>query len=207
MLKLRSWNLSTIFLYHFQTDATEYLHSEAEHKLRHYRLLRAQVQELESTQRLLQRRVNELENERNTERLRNLEHRQKSLESSNFNLSHEISSFESSNKKSTLELLEDIADIETKIDRTIPEIRREITKVEIESAQMSSNQNILKEEDHNMARTIQALAVSISTLQNERSHRQNIDSEINNLKMEVEKLKAGAVSSPSKHEVRQFFYY
>lgn len=169
--------------------------------------MRAQVQELESTQRLLQRRVNELENERNTERLRNLEHRQKSLESSNFNLSHEISSFESSNKKSTLELLEDIADIETKIDRTIPEIRREITKVEIESAQMSSNQNILKEEDHNMARTIQALAVSISTLQNERSHRQNIDSEINNLKMEVEKLKAGAVSSPSKHEVRQFFYY
>lgn len=174
------------------------------HKLRHYRLLRAQVQELESTQRLLQRRVNELENERNIERLINLEQRQKSLESSNFNLSHEISSFESSNKKSTLELLEDIADIETKIDRTIPEIRREITKVEIESAQMSSNQNILKEEDHNMARTIQALAVSISTLQNERSHRQNLDSEINNLKMEVEKLKS---TPSSKHEVKLIFFY
>lgn len=162
--------------------------------------MRAQVQELESAQRLLQRRVSELENEKIIVRLGKLEETQKLLESSNFNLSHEISSFESSNKKSTLELLEDIADIETKIDRTIPEIRREITKVEIESAQMSSNQNILKEEDHNMARTIQALAVSISTLQNERSHRQSLDSEINNLKMEIEKLKAN-------HEVREKFSF
>lgn len=168
-------------------------------------MLRAQVQEIESAQRLLQHRVTELENEKNTARLRDLEERQKSLENSNSNLTHEISSFESSNKKSTLELLEDIADIETKIDRTIPEIRREITKVEIESAQMSSNQNILKEEDHNMARTIQALAVSISTLQNERSHRQTLDSEINNLRMEVEKLKS-AVSSKTEVSLKLKFY-
>lgn len=179
------------------------MRSEAEHKLRHYRLLRAQVQELESAQRLLQRRVSELENEKITQRLQNIEQRQKSIENSNYNLSHEITSFESSNKKSTLELLEDIAEIETKIDRNIPEIRREITKMEIESAQMSSNQNILKEEDHNMARTIQALAVSISTLQNERSRRQSLDSEINNLKMEVEKIKAVDKTSSSQfsHEV------
>jgi chromosome segregation ATPase len=176
--------------------------NDVEHKLRHYRLLRAQVQELESAQRLLQRRVAEIENESVTMRLENLEQQQKSLENSNFNLSREVNSFESSNKKSTLELLEDISDIETKIDRTIPEIRREITKVEIESAQMSSNQNILKEEDHNMARTIQALAVSISTLQNERSHRQSVDSEINNLKMEVEKLKSVAAAAMApKREV------
>lgn len=182
----------------------DYIRSEAEHKLRHYRLLRAQVQELESAQRLLQRRVLELENEKITERLEKIEQLQNTFESSNYNLSHEITSFESSNKKSTLELLEDIAEIETKIDRNIPEIRREITKMEIDSAQMSSNQNILKEEDHNMARTIQALAVSISTLQNERTRRQSLDSEINNLKMEVEKIKASvrALSlSQMNHEV------
>ena len=101
----------------------DYIQTEAEHKLRHYRLLRAQVQELESSQRLLQRRMTEMENQKLTERLQNVEERQKEFESTSFNLSREISNFESSNKKSTLELLEDIAEIETKIDRTIPEIR------------------------------------------------------------------------------------
>lgn len=188
-----------------QLESLDYIRSsEAEHKLRHYRLLRAQVQELESAQRLLQRRVLELENEKIIERLQNIEQRQKTIENSNYNLSHEITSFESSNKKSTLELLEDIAEIETKIDRNIPEIRREITKMEIESAQASSNQNILKEEDHNMARTIQALAVSISTLQNERARRQSVDSEVNILKMEVEKLKV-AVKTSKSYEVSAMF--
>ena len=171
--------------------------------MRHYRLLRAQVQELESAQRLLQQRMTEIENEKVIERLQNIEEKQKELENSNFNLSREISSFESSSKKSTLELLEDIADIETKIDHTIPEIRREITKVEIDSAQISSNQNILKEEDHNMARTIQALAVSISTLQNERSRQRNLDTELNRVKMEIEKLRAYVgLKSLGKDKVR-----
>jgi uncharacterized protein YwqG len=170
----------------------EYVKSDAEHKLRHYRLLRAQVHEVESAQKLLQRRLTVIESENIIDRLEKVEERQKVLENSNSNLTHEINNFESANKKSTLELLEDIADIESKIDRTIPEIRREITKVEIDSAQISSNQNILKEEDHNMARTIQALAVSISTLQNERSHQHNLDSEISKLKIDFEKLQASA---------------
>jgi len=170
-------------------------------------LLRAQVQELESAQRLLQQRMTEIENEKIIERLQNIEEKQKELENSNFNLSREISSFESSNKKSTLELLEDIADIETKIDHTIPEIRREITKVEIDSAQISSNQNILKEEDHNMARTIQALAVSISTLQNERSRQHNLDTELNRVRMEIEQLRASVgLKNLSKDKVRKTSY-
>lgn len=150
------------------------------------------MQELESAQRLIQNRISEIENEKIFERLQNLEKKQNELESSNFNLSREVKSLETSSKKSTLELLEDIAEIETKIDHTIPEIRREITKVEIDSAQLSSNQNILKEEDHNMARTIQALAVSISTLQNENSHQQSFDVELNRIKLEIEKLKSSA---------------
>jgi pterin-4a-carbinolamine dehydratase len=162
-------------------------------------LLRAQVQELESAQRLMQRQVSELEDQRIVKRLQSLEESQRKLENTNLNLSRDIDDFESANKKSTLELLEDVAGIEAKIDKTIPEIRREITKVEIDSAQLTSNQNILKEEDHNMARTIQALAVSISTLQNERSYRHNLDSEINNIKMDVEKLK---VLVQSNHEIK-----
>lgn len=132
-----------------------------------------------------------MQNHKFSDRVRNLEIEQKRMASSNFNLSRQVSDFDKLHT-SLLELLEDVEDIETKLDKTVPEIRREISKVEIDSAQLSSDQNILKEEDHNMAKTIQALAVSISTLQNERSSHRNLDREVNNLKMEIEILKASA---------------
>lgn len=159
--------------------------------MRHYRIMRQQVHELELNQRLLQRNFNEMQNHKFADRVRNLEIEQKRMANSNFNLSRQVSDFDKLHT-SLLELLEDVEDIETKIDKTVPEIRREISKVEIDSAQLSSDQNILKEEDHNMAKTIQALAVSISTLQNERSTQRNLDSEVNKLKMEIEILKAAA---------------
>lgn len=132
-----------------------------------------------------------MQNHKLSDRVRNLEVEQKRLANANFNLSRQVSDFDKLHT-SLLELLEDVEDIETKLDKTVPEIRREISKVEIDSAQLSSDQNILKEEDHNMAKTIQALAVSISTLQNERSKSLNLNSEVNNLKMEIEILKAAA---------------
>lgn len=159
--------------------------------MRHYRLLRQQVHELELTQRSLKRNIFEVQNLKLSDRIRFLEVEQKKLASSNFNLSRQVSDFDKL-RSSMLELLEDVEDIETKLDKTVPEIRREISKVEIDSAQLSSDQSILKEEDHNMAKTIQALAVSISTLQNERSNHRNFDREVNNLKMEIEILKASA---------------
>lgn len=132
-----------------------------------------------------------MQNHKLSDRVRNLEIEGKRMASSNFNLSRQVSDFDKLHT-SLLELLEDVEEIETKIDKTVPEIRREISKVEIDSAQLSSDQNILKEEDHSMAKTIQALAVSISTLQNERSSHRNLDREVNNLKMEIEFLKASA---------------
>jgi chromosome segregation ATPase len=170
--------------------------------MRHYRLLRQQVHELELDQRLLKRNFNEMQNHKLSDRVRNLEIEQKRLASANFNLSRQVSDFDKLHT-SLLELLEDVEDIETKLDKTVPEIRREISKVEIDSAQLSSDQNILKEEDHNMAKTIQALAVSISTLQNERSNNRNLDSEVNNLKMEIEILKAAAALRSQKKVKRR----
>lgn len=145
-----------------------------------------------------------MQNHKLSDRVRNLEIEGKRMASSNFNLSRQVSDFDKLHT-SLLELLEDVEEIETKLDKTVPEIRREISKVEIDSAQLSSDQNILKEEDHNMAKTIQALAVSISTLQNERSSHHNLDREVNNLKMEIEFLKASAAlhsrNKVSKKEV------
>lgn len=132
-----------------------------------------------------------MQNHKLPDRVRNLEIEQKRIANSNFNLSRQVSDFDKIHT-SLFELLEDVEEIETKFDKTVPEIRREISKVEIDSAQLSSDQNILKEEDHNMAKTVQALAASISTLQNERSSHRNLDREVNNLKMEIEILKASA---------------
>lgn len=181
-----------LFLFHFQgaSKSNEY-QTTADRRMRHYRLLRQQVHELELDQRSMKRNFNEMQNHKLSDRVRNLEVEQKRLANANFNLSRQVSDFDKLHT-SLLELLEDVEDIETKLDKTVPEIRREISKVEIDSAQLSSDQNILKEEDHNMAKTIQALAVSISTLQNERSKSLNLNSEVNNLKMEIEILKAAA---------------
>lgn len=188
--------LSSLFL---QTSSkTNDFQTHADRRMRHYRLLRQQVHELELNQRSLKRNLFEMQNHKLSDRVRNLEIEQKRLASSNFNLSRQVSDFDKLHT-SMLELLEDVEEIETKLDKTMPEIRREISKVEIDSAQLTSDQNILKEEDHNMAKTIQALAVSISTLQNQRSLHRNVDREVNNLKMEVEILKeAAALNSRNK---------
>lgn len=179
-----------LFIY-LQTSKSNDFQTHADRKMRHYRLLRQQVHELELNQRSLKRSFFEMQNHKLSDRVRSLEIEQKRLASSNFNLSRQVSDFDKLHT-SLLELLEDVEEIETKIDKTVPEIRREISKVEIDSAQLSSDQSILKEEDHNMAKTIQALAVSVSTLQSERSNHRNLDSEVNNLKMEIEILKAAA---------------
>lgn len=186
------WHNFKRFFFQFQsTSKSNEFQTTADRRMRHYRLLRQQVHELELDQRSIKRSFNEMQNHKLSDRVRTLEIEQKRQASANFNLSRQVSDFDKLHT-SLLELLEDVEDIETKIDKTVPEIRREISKVEIDSAQLSSDQNILKEEDHNMAKTIQALAVSISTLQNERSNNRNLDSEVNNLKMEIEVLKAAA---------------
>lgn len=173
-----------------QAKTNEY-QTEADRKMRHYRLLRQQVHEIELGQRTLNRNFNEMQNHKLSDRVRGLEVEQKRLANANFNLSRQVSDFDKLHT-SLLELLEDVEEIETKLDKAVPEIRSEISKVEIDSAQLSSDQNILKEEDHNMAKTIQALAVSISTLQSERTTHRNLEREVNNLKMEMEILKAAA---------------
>lgn len=189
----RSFDWWTFFVC-FQTGSkTNDFQTHADRKMRHYRLLRQQVHELELNHRSLKRNFNEMQNHKLSDRVRGLEVEQHRLASANFNLSRQVSDFDKLHK-SLLELLEDVEEIETKLDKTMPQIRGEISKVEIDAAQLSSDQNILKEEDHNMAKTIQALAVSISTLQNERSTRRNLDREVNNLKMEIEILKAAAAS-------------
>lgn len=152
------------------------------------------VHEVDVKQRNLQKHFVELENQRLAERVHNLELAEDRLSASTSNLSRQANDADKLHT-SMLQLLEDVEDIEANFDKSIPEIRREISKVEIDAAQLSSEQNILKEEDHNMVKTIQALAVSVSTLQNEHSSIQSLESEISKLRLEVEMLRADKTST------------
>ena len=172
-------------------NTIDFVEPEADHKLRHYRMLRQQVHDLEISQRAMKRSINEMQHQRLPDRISNMEIEQKKLANSNFNMSRQISNFDKLHS-SMLELLEDIEDIQTKFDKTVPEIRREITKVEIDSAQLTSDQHLLKEEDHNLAKSVQAMAYSISTLQNERTNRKTLEIEVHNLKVDIKKLQAAA---------------
>lgn len=182
-----------MFIMYFQDNynTIDFVEPEADHKLRHYRMLRQQVHDLEISQRAMKRSINEMQHQRLPDRISTMEIEQKKLANSNFNMSRQISNFDKLHS-SMLELLEDIEDIQTKFDKTVPEIRREITKVEIDSAQLTSDQHLLKEEDHSLAKSVQAMAYSISTLQNERSNRKTLETEVHNLKVDIKKLQATA---------------
>lgn len=152
------------------------------------------VHEVDSKQRTMQKHIVELDNQRLIERVRSLELAEERLSAASSNLSRQSTDADKLHT-SMLQLFEDVEDIESKFDKSIPEIRREISKVEIDSAQLSSEQKMLKEEEHNMVKTIQALAVSISTLQNEQSNIHSLESEINKLRLEVEMLRADKAST------------
>lgn len=102
--------------------------------------------------------------------MRSLETEQRRLATSNFNLSREVASLDKMHS-SVLQLLEDVEGVHTKFDHEMPEVRREISKLEFNWAQLNSQQSVVREEGRNRGKSIQALAVSVSALQAERDLR------------------------------------
>lgn len=171
----------------------DYIPPEADHRLRHYRFLRQQLHNLDVSQQSVKRELNELKHHHITERLENLEVKQNAMANSNFNLSRQVASLDRLHG-SMLELLEYIENIQMKVDKTLPEIQREISKIEINSAQTTSEQNLLHEENHNTAKSLQAMAVSVSALQEDREQNRNLKKTIQLLEQNVEKLKLAATT-------------
>lgn len=141
----------------------------------------------------MKRQINELQHHHIGDRLHKLEIEQNRLANANFNVSRQVASLDRLHG-SMLELLEDIEGIQNKFDKTIPDIKREISKVEFNAAQLSSEQSLLHEENHNAAKSIQALAVSVSTLQDDRESVKQIENTIEELRKNVTKLRFGANS-------------
>ncbi|XP_068145716.1 protein scabrous [Drosophila tropicalis] len=160
-----------------------------DHKRRHCRFQSEQIHALQVSHRGLRRQLNELKYHRIDERVRSLELEQHRIANANFNLSRQIATLDKLHT-SMLELLEDVEGLQTKMDKNFPEFRHEISKLEFANAQISSEQNLVREENKNEARSLQAMAVSVSALQDEREGVKKLVSNVAQLQTNVDRLQS-----------------
>lgn len=66
---------------------------------------------------------------------------------------------------SMLELLENLETIENKVDKSFPEFRKEISKLEIQVAETSSANALVKEDQKNVIESLKAITFTVSTMQ------------------------------------------
>lgn len=112
----------------------------------------------------MRRELTELQHHRLNDRFHAIEVEQRRSGDATFNLSRQVASLEKLHI-SMLELLEDVADLQTKVDTSIPDLKHEISKMEFSAAQQTSELNLVREEGRNTAKSMQAIAVSMSQLQ------------------------------------------
>ncbi|XP_016957627.1 protein scabrous [Drosophila biarmipes] len=165
------------------------LESTADHRRRHCRFQSEQIHQLQMAQRNLRRQVNGLRFHHIDERVRSLEVEQHRIANANFNLSSQIASLDKLHT-SMLELLEDVEGLQTKMDKSIPELRHEISKLEFANAQITSEQSLIREEGTNAARSLQAMAVSVSVLQEEREGMKKLSVNVDQLRTNVDRLQS-----------------
>ncbi|ALC40567.1 sca [Drosophila busckii] len=161
----------------------------ADHRRRHCRYQQQQLHNLQLGQRQLRRQLNELKYHHIDERVRSIELEQHRIANANFNLSRQIATLDKLHT-SMLELLEDVEALQTKMDKSIPELRHEISKLEFANAQISSEQNLVREEGKNAARSLQAMAVSVSALQDEREGVKKLVGNVEQLQTNVDRLQS-----------------
>ncbi|CAH2241924.1 jg27100 [Pararge aegeria aegeria] len=148
------------------------------HKIRHNKMMYTQISRLARTQEQLdeyqqnlqaqildaQRRLDRLE-EPNwnliSTKVEMIELETKALRNELHNTSQKLSDFEKVHS-SVLELREDIESIENKADKTIPEFRKEISKLDVSVAQLNAQSSYLKEDQENLRQSVKAIAVSVS---------------------------------------------
>uniref|UniRef100_A0A1B0CV60 Fibrinogen C-terminal domain-containing protein n=2 Tax=Lutzomyia longipalpis TaxID=7200 RepID=A0A1B0CV60_LUTLO len=162
----------------------DYIEPEADHRMRHRKFIRQQLHELDVGQKTLFRHVAELRNQRMTERLQSVETEQKHTATKTFNLSRELGHQATTMNKmhsSILELLEDVEGIQNKMDKTLPELRREISKVEFNAAQITAQQHLAMK---------RALAVSVSSLQKDGDILRAVQHQTDRLQQDVERIKS-----------------
>ncbi|XP_041987573.1 protein scabrous-like [Aricia agestis] len=148
------------------------------HKYRHNKMVHAQISRLARSQDQLdeyqqnlqtqildvQRRLDRFE-EPNwnlmSAKIDFLELENKVLRSELQNISQKVADFDKIHA-SMLELREDVESIENKADKTVPEFRKEISKLDVNFAQLNAQSSYLKEDQENLRQSVKAIAVSVS---------------------------------------------
>lgn len=145
------------------------------HKTRHMQTSRKQIEDIKRTHhnifimhrqmrghlKDLQRRVDSMSSD--AEKLQNLMTSQEKHAETIKNITAEVANFNKLHV-SMLELLENMETLENKIDKTVPDFRKEISKLDLDVAQIRSHNSYLKDDQENIRQSMKAVAVSVSNL-------------------------------------------
>ncbi|XP_012549036.2 protein scabrous [Bombyx mori] len=154
------------------------LKPERNHKYRHNKMVHAQIsrlarsqEQLDEYQQSLQTQI--LDVQRRLDRFEEpnwnllsakvdfLEVESKILRNELQNTTQRVSDFDKVHA-SILELREDIEGLENKVDKTVPDFRKEISKLDVSFAQLNAQSSYLKEDQENIRQSVKAIAVSVS---------------------------------------------
>lgn len=122
----------------------------------HFEESNYQENELDDTETNLDERMSKIESQQQTNAL------------TIFNLTQQMSSYDKLHI-SMLELLENVENIESKVDKSVPDFRKEISKLEFQMAQLVTKVSALKEDQTNTRDSVKAISVSVSNLKDKYS--------------------------------------
>ncbi|XP_056636562.1 protein scabrous [Diorhabda sublineata] len=132
-----------------------------------------------------------------SEKINNLTEAQISNTNSITNLTQQLANFDKLHL-SMLELLENVETIENKVDKTLPEFRKEISKLEVQITESSSSISLYREDQKNMIDSMKAIGFSVSNMQDKTAgdHEQlkKIEELVNNL------VKSNTVQTSKLHD-------
>ncbi|XP_075229753.1 protein scabrous-like [Lycorma delicatula] len=154
-------------------------------RYRHHRVLRKRLEVVEMTneaigqaQTRLETRLQKLEHKLHVpsllkphifdstteQRLVALEASDKKQNENLFNVTRQVTSLDKVHG-SMLELLESVESLENKVDKSIPDLQREISKMEFNTAQISSTLAVVKEDQDNQRLSVKAMSGGLSAMQ------------------------------------------
>lgn len=166
----------------------DFVEPESDHRLRHHRILREQVHDLEIVQNQIKRELSEFKHHKLNDRIHSVEIEQRRLAGVSFNLSRQVASLEKL-RISMLELLEDVGEIQNKVDKTVPDLKHEISKLEFSATQHASEFNLLREECNNNGKSVQAIAMSLSTFTEDKDKMKVLEKQVDKLQHDIEKIR------------------
>lgn len=157
--------------------------------------------ELKSTQNKILVKENEIipqmETSNDNEKLVNISKRQLTHDNAILNLTNRVADLDKLHL-SFLELLENVEAIESKIDKRFPEYRKEISKLEVQSAESAAGVSLLKEDQKNIINSLKAISFSVSNIQDktaeDRQKLEQIDTTVKNL------VKSNSVQTSKLHD-------